>query len=198
MGLFIFMMVPGIDQTIEQSKMYGVATLVAYDLEKNEIFSQSIHNQLVDTGEDYINHMVFSDGNSVADADAIGSICAYDDGVAISTFGEGTNATVFDSGNTLTELNCVTSTGVTVTNGTSLAVIGPLTFTGGIGGGANVDATGTVNGIGICGAHNTDAAFNGCASEGILFAIVDTSDVTLGTGETVDITYTFSLVSLNN
>ncbi len=200
MGFFIFMMIPGIDQTIEQSKMYGFATLVAYDLERNEIFSQTIHNRLVDSGEDYINHVVFSDGNSVSDADSIGSICAYDEGgTSIASLDvEGTTAADFDTGNTNGELECVTDSAVTVTNGTSLAVIGPLTFTGGTGGGANMDAGGTVNGIGICGAHSADAAFNDCASEGSLFAIVDTSDVTLAAAETVQITYTFSLVSPTN
>jgi len=198
MGFFIFMMIPGIDQTIEQSKMYGFATLVAYDTERNEIFSQTVHNRLVDTGEDLINDMVFSDGSTdVADADAVGSICAYDDSatfIAVLAADETTTAADFDTGNANGELECVTDISVDTT-GVSIAVIGPLTFTGGTGGGANMDAGGTVNGIGVCNAHNTDAAFNDCATEGVLFAIVDTSDVTLGTAETVDITYTFSLVS---
>ncbi len=197
MGFFIFMMVPGIDQTIEQSKMYGAATLVAYDLERNEIFSQTIHNRLVDTGEDFINHMVFSDVNTVADDDAIGSICAYENGgTSIGDLNiETTTAADFDSNNqNITTQKCRTDDAVTVTNGTSIAVIGPLTFAGG----TNVDAAGFVHGIGICQAHNSNANFTNCESEGILFAIVDTSDVALGTGETVDITYTFSLVSPDN
>jgi len=196
MGFFIFMMIPGIDQTIEQSKMYGVATLVAYDLERNEMFSQTVHNRLVDTGEDLINTNVFSDGNaSTADADAVGSICAYEDGgtTIASLDVEGTTASDFDTGNQNTETECVTDDTVDTT-GASIAVIGPLTFTGG----TNVDTLGTVNGIGVCNAENADAAFNDCASEGALFAIVNTSDVTLGAGETVDITYTFSLESPSN
>jgi len=196
MGFFIFMMIPGIDQTIEQSKMYGVATLVAYDLERNEMFAQTVHNRLVDTGEDLINDNVFSDGvASIADADAVGSICAYEDGgtTIASLDVEGTTAADFDTGNQNLSTECVTDTSVDTT-GASTAVIGPLTFTGG----TNVDTLGTVNGIGVCNAENTDAAFNNCASEGALFAIVNTSDVTLGAGETVDITYTFSLVSPSN
>ena len=196
MGFFIFMMIPGIDQTIEQSKMYGVATLVAYDLERNETFAQTVHNRLVDTGEDLINDNVFSDGNaSTADDDAVGSICAYEDGgtTIASLDVEGTTAADFDTGNQNLSTECVTDTSVDTT-GASTAVIGPLTFTGG----TNVDTLGTVNGIGVCNAENTDAAFNNCASEGALFAIVNTSDVTLGAGETVDITYTFSLVSPSN
>ncbi|MEE8180519.1 MAG: hypothetical protein V3T67_01625 [Nitrosopumilaceae archaeon] len=196
LGFFIFMMIPGIDQTIEQSKMYGVATLVAYDLERNEMFAQTVHNRLVDTGEDLINDNVFSDGNaSTADADAVGSICAYEDGgtTIASLDVEGTTAANFDTGNQNGSTECVTDTGVDTT-GASTAVIGPLTFTGG----TNVDTLGTVNGIGVCNAENADAAFNDCATEGALFAIVNTSDVTLGAGETVDITYTFSLVSPSN
>lgn len=197
LGFFIFMMIPGIDQTIEQSKMYGVATLVAYDLERNEMFSQTVHNRLVDTGEDLINDNVFSDGNaSTDDADAVGSICAYEDGgTTIASLDiETTNATGFDAGNTNTSTQeCVTDDSVDTT-GASTAVIGPLTFTGG----TNVDTLGTVNGIGVCNAEAADAAFNDCATEGELFAIVNTSDVTLGAGETVDITYTFSLVSAGN
>ncbi len=196
MGFFIFMMIPGIDQTIEQSKMYGVATLVAYDLERNEMFSQTVHNRLVDTGEDLINDNVFSDGNaSTADDDAVGSICAYEDGgtTIASLDVETTTAGDFDTGNQNLSTECVTDTSVDTT-GASTAVIGPLTFTGG----TNVDTLGTVNGIGVCNAEAADAAFNNCASEGALFAIVNTSDVTLGAGETVDITYTFSLVSPSN
>jgi len=195
MGFFIFMMVPGIDQTIEQSKMYGVATLVAYDLERNEIFSQTVHNRLVDTGEDLINHMVFSDGLTAADDDVVGSICIYDEGTAMSTLDvETTTAAQFDSPNANTLANCRTDDAVSVVNGTSTAVIGPLTFAGGV----NLNTGGVVNGLGVCQAHNTNANFTGCATEGDLFAIVDTSDVTLGLDETVDITYTFSLVSPNN
>ena len=191
------MMVPGIDQTIEQSKMYGAATLVAYDLERNEIFSQTIHNRLVDTGEDFINHMVFSDVNTVADDDAIGSICAYENGgTSIGDLNiETTTAADFDSNNqNITNQECRTDDAVTVTNGTSIAVIGPLTFQGGI----NLNIGGEVNGLGVCQAHNTNLNFTGCATEGDLFAIVDTSDVTLASAETVDITYTFSLVSNDN
>lgn len=190
------MMIPGIDQTIEQSKMYGVATLVAYDLERNEMFSQTVHNRLVDTGEDLINSNVFSDGNaSTADADAVGSICAYEDGATtIATLDDETTiAAWFDGNNTNGSTECVTDTSVDTT-GASIAVIGPLTFTGG----TNVDTLGTVHGIGVCNAEASDAAFNNCASEGDLFAIVNTSDVTLGASETVDITYTFSLVSPSN
>ncbi len=197
MGFFIFMMIPGIDQTIEQSKMYGVATLVAYDIDRNEMFSQTVHNRLVDTGEDLINTNVFSDGiASTADDDAVGSICAFEDGGGnlIATLDvEGTNSTAFDDGNQNGLLECVTDDTVDTT-GASTAVIGPLTFTGG----TNVDILGTVNGIGICNAHDADAAFNNCDSEGDLFAIVNTSDVTLAEFETVQITYTFSLVSDDN
>ncbi len=196
LGFFIFMMIPGIDQTIEQSKMYGVATLVAYDLERNEMFSQTVHNRLVDTGEDLINDNVFSDGNaSTADADAVGSICAYEDGgtTIASLDVETTTAANFDTGNQNGSTECVTDVQVDTT-GASTAVIGPLTFTGG----TNVDTLGTVNGIGVCNAEAADAAFNDCATEGALFAIVNTSDVTLGASETVDITYTFSLVSAGN
>ena len=190
------MMIPGIDQTIEQSKMYGVATLVAYDLERNEMFSQTVHNRLVDTGEDLINDSVFSDGvASTADADAVGSICSYEDGgTTIDSLNvEGTTAADFDTGNQNGSTECVTDVQVDTT-GASTAVIGPLTCTGG----TNVDTLGTVNGIGVCNAEASDAAFNDCATEGALFAIVNTSDVTLGAGETVDITYTFSLASPSN
>ncbi len=198
MGLFIFMIIPGIDQTIEQSKMYGTATLIAYDIEKNEMFSQTVHNRLVDTGEDLINTNVFSDGfASTADADAVGSICAFEDGggfLIADLNVENTTSAIFDTGNQNGQLECITDDSVD-TSGASTAVIGPLTFTGGNGGGANVDIGGTVNGIGICNAEASDAAFQDCATEGDLFAIVNTSDVTLGDGETVQITYTFSLES---
>lgn len=110
------------------------------------------------------------------------------------------NAANFDTGNTITgvQKECKTDATVDTTTTQGNAVIGALTFTAGGTATENIAAGGTVNGIGICQAHNTNADFKDCATEGILFAIVNTSDVTLANAETVDITYTFDITSTGN
>jgi len=71
-----------------------------------------------------------------------------------------------------------------------------LTFTCG---GTNCADNDTITGIAICQNDTTDNTdFNNCATEGIMFAVVDISDVTLATSETVDITYTFDITSPSN
>jgi len=87
---------------------------------------------------------------------------------------------------------CIEDDVVVTTSGT--AVIGALTFTGG----TNVVNGDTIHGIGICQAVDGNSTYRSCSEQGVLFAIIDTSDVTLNTAETVDITYTFDITSNDN
>jgi len=170
---------------------YGMFTLVSYDADGNEKFSQTIHNRLVDTGENFMLFQTFQNATAVNAANVnIGSICVTDATVVVA---ETENAADFDGDNSITETNCQED--VTVTISGSTAVIGPITFTAG----THLANDDTVKGIAICQNDSTDdGAFNNCATEGIMFAVVDTSDVTVGSGETVDITYTFDLTSASD
>ncbi len=176
-------------------KHYGLLTLVQYDENSNEVFFQSTHNRLVNEGETFLlGASVFNNAASPVDNTAIGAICIKGGG-AIDAASETETAVLFESDNTITEPNCIvddTTTGfvdITTTPGT--AVIGPLTFNEP----THIGATETILGIGICQSNGAVTPYTDCSVAGILFAIVDTADITLAAAETVQITYTFDITS---
>lgn len=188
----IMIMVPApVESTSNEIVFYGAAEIIKYDENGNVVYTQIIHNQLVDTGEEFLLDQVFHDGATTIDAEQIGVICISND--TSFTVAETETAALFDTGNTITDANCKEdSTGDVVTTG-GTAVIGPLTFAAG---GANIANDDTITGIAICQADTSDDNDHvDCATEGIMFAVVNTSDVTLASGETVDITYTFDITS---
>ena len=177
-------------------KFYGYVTLVAYDENRNEVLSQTIHNRLVDTGEQFLLENTFREGTTaVADAVQIGAICIIQDTTMAADIVETHTAAFFDGNNTITAAldNCISDAAVLLST-QGLAVIGMMQFTGGL----NLASGETIHGIGICQSEATAQPYENCATEGILFSVIDTSDVTLVTSETVDITYTFNMTSPNN
>ena len=104
---------------------------------------------------------------------------------------EGTTGLSFDTANAATTTdNCKQDETVTFSN--QEATVGPLTF---LAGGTNVDDDTTIGSIGICLNPSADGDdFNDCGT-GNMFAAVNTAQVTLGTGETVQITYQFAIDS---
>ena len=176
------------ESTSSDIVFYGAAEITKYDQSGNAVYTQIVHNQLVDTGEDFLLDQTFQDTVTAADDVQIGSICIFQGTITVA---EAETAADFDGDNSLTETNCKEDTTVTTSSGT--AVIGPLTFAAG---GTNAADGDLIAAIGICQNDTTDDTdFANCATEGILFAIVDTTDVTLNTGETVQITYTFDITS---
>ena len=176
------------EQNETEQKFYGYATIVKLDEKGNNIFTQQIHNRLVDTGETFLLQQTFQDTNTASDNTQIGAICVSDEAITIA---ETITAATFDSGNSITESNCKEDTTVTISSQT--AQVGSLTFSAGS---TNVADGDTIRAIGICQNDATDDGdFNNCATEGVLFSVVDTSDVTLNSGETVQITYTFDISS---
>ena len=187
--IFTTMIIPfDFEKSDVDQKFYGYATIVKLDENGNDIFTQQVHNRLVDTGETFLLQQTFQDTVGASDNTQIGAICVSDEAVSIA---ETVTAATFDSGNSITESNCKEDTTVTVSSQT--AQIGPLTFSAGS---TNVADGDTIRAIGICQNDATDDGdFNNCATEGILFSVIDTSDVTLNSGETVQITYTFDMTS---
>ena len=53
LGVFAMMVIPGGNFNTLQSEnvLYGMATIVKNDSQGNEVFQQSVHNQLTDAGE---------------------------------------------------------------------------------------------------------------------------------------------------
>ena len=187
--IFVTMIIPlEFEQNETEQKFYGYATIVKLDEKGNNIFTQQIHNRLVDPGETFLLQQTFQDTNTASDNTQIGAICVSDEAITIA---ETITAATFDSGNSITESNCKEDTTVTISSQT--AQVGSLTFSAGS---TNVADGDTIRAIGICQNDATDDGdFNNCATEGVLFSVVDTSDVTLNSGETVQITYTFDISS---
>ncbi len=194
MAVFAVMVIPSqVDTENGKITYYGMGTIVLNDAFGNEMFAQTVHNRVVNTGETLIVNQAFQDGvASIAEASAVASICVTEDVSFTTNLAETLTAASFDGATTIiTGLECKEDIAVDVsTQGT--AVIGALTFTT-----SNLDAAGeSITGIGICQATSlNDLDFGTCAVNGVLFAGVDTTDVTLNTGETVQITYTFDITS---
>lgn len=194
-GLFVAVMLPmsagvglpgaSMDGVSDEAGIYGMATITKYGADGEPVSTQTVHNQLLDAGETRILEAVFHDGTTnINDEAQIGAICV----TSSSTVTESLNATAFNTANTLSATNCKQVAEVGISN--SVATLGPETFRAG----THLASSQTIGGIGICSnvqANNSD--HNNCT--GILFAAVDTTDVTLATGETVDITYKFNLSS---
>jgi len=196
MGVVAMMMIPGNFNALQGEQpalFYGAGTATLLDSQGNEQFSQTIHNLLVDTGEDFLLDATFQDGaTDVADNVQIGSICISTGTIVVS---ETRIATDFDTANALTEANCKEDTLVGTTG--SVATVNPATFTCGE---TNCTDNDIITGFAVCQNDVTDDLdFINCATEGIMFAIIDLSpDITLALDETLDITYTFDVTSGSN
>lgn len=179
-----------VESTSNEVVFYGAAEIIKYDQNGNVVYTQTVHNRLLDAGEDFINDQVFQDSATSADNVQVAVICIFQGTIDTA---ETETAATFDTDNQLSEANCKEDTAVATASST--AVIGPLTFAAG---GANAANGDTIAAIGICQPNaGSNADSTDCATNGILFAIVDTTDVTLNSGETVDITYTFDISSAN-
>ncbi len=195
MGLFILMVLPaGMDNIQEDGKFYGAAHLLVRDAAGNELFTQTVHNRLLDTGENYIVNQAFVGGGApIADTDQISAICV----TGVTTVSETDTATTFSGANNgLTGGNhCHPADIITIAND-GRVVLGPETFTGG----TDIGATETIRSIAIC-TNNGGADYVDCnvpTTNAIAFAAIVTSSVQLGAAETVDVTYTFDMSSPDN
>ena len=189
--------------------LYGVAEVVHTGADGAVLGTQSVHNQLLDTGENFILQQVFTDGTAAeADSAQIGAICLSADDTAII---EGLNAGTFNTNHEADHNTRNTNSGTSTIDGGDahecladgsvelsgqVAEIGPLTFV------ANNSATSgsesnwrpdvIVKMIGICKGFTTVNA-DTCTAP--LFAAVDINDVTLAEGETLTVTYRFNMQS---
>ncbi len=192
MGLFILMVLPaGMDNIQEDGKFYGAANLLVRDAAGNELFDQTVHNRLLDTGENYIVNQAFVGGGApIVDIAQISAICVTNLTLVNET---DTAASYSAPANTLTGTNHCHPTVPTIPNDGTV-VLGPETFTGG----TDIGATETIRSIAIC-ADNAGVPYGDCngSNNPIAFAAIVTSSVQLGDTETVDVTYTFDLSSPN-
>jgi len=200
-ALAAIMVLPISEDLVDESKIYGYVTLAVHDVTGNTLFEQIIHNNLINTGENFMLGMTFRNGSLpiTTDSNLIDTICVSLD--APFLFPEEIIASTFNTdANSAGNVNCKSVPGtlgdsVTILN--DAATINTLTFnaTGTV---QNIAADATITGIGICSneGDETNDAFEGCAvaaGDAPLLAVVDTADVTLGASDTVDITYTLTL-----
>ena len=203
LGMLVVLMIPSnIAESPSGLALYGMATISQQNANGDTIFTQTVHNQLFDAGEDFLLDNAFKGLTDVADNIDIGSICLSED--ATHTSDETDTASTWntdhdaaDDGGASTLTNCRTDG--TVTKSGQVATIGPLVFlakadnSAGTHWFAGTGAANTVTNIAICQADSGNADVRGCATT--LFAVVNTSDVVLDVDETVTVTYTFSLAS---
>lgn len=202
LALLVVLIIPVQSETeTNDLKLYGYATMILHDVGGKDVFLQVVHNQLVNQGESLMLNNTFNDNSQndfVPDSLQIGSICITN---GMGSVNETDTAVGFNSTNGLGgNFNCkFDSVDITTTQGK--AVVAPSAFSSD---GVNIVNGQTIRGIGICtaggsgGNSTNDAAdMRDChaAKRAALFAEVNTSDVTLNTGETVTITYTFDITS---
>ena len=194
-GLFLLtfiMLIPAnSDQRSDSPKMYGIATLVLRDSSGQILFENVIHNQVVDTGTTYMLDQTFGDGGTdVSNANQVDTVCVTNALIPSGATDDTATASSFNTENTLTSTNCIGN--ISFTTGAASATTGALTFSAG----THFPAATTIGGIGICGNGANGALFADCdttANQAPLLAVVDTTDVTVNSGESVDITYTLNL-----
>lgn len=199
LGMLVMLMVPSnVSASPEGLALYGLATITQQDANGNVIFSQTVHNQLFDEGEDFILANTFTGIADIGtDATQIGSIClgaqspSTTESDANTAWNSAHDGADNASASTLT--NCRTDG--TVTASAQKATVGPLVFTAKAdnAAGTHFYAGDTVTNIAVCDADSGDADVRGCTTT--LFAVVDTSNVTLAADETVTVTYEFDLAS---
>ncbi len=197
LGLFAFMVIPiNVDANEAHIAYYGTGTIVQLDSDGNEIYQETVHNRIVDTGETFLIEQSFKEGTAgeTVDNDQIASICltaevGFAPGETLVVGGAGGFDT--DDNIPVANDNCISDADVDTTT-PQTAVIGPETFQEA----THVPAGTIVTGIGICQGSGT-TPFETCAAAqsapvGILFAAVAFgTSVTLSAGESLQVTYTF-------
>ena len=178
--------------------LYGVAVIEHVGADGQILSTETVHNQLLDAGEQHILQQAFTDGSTdVADATQVGAICLSADNTAptetmtAATFN--TNADADDNASS-SAVNCKTDNTVDLTTTAGTAVVGPLTFEVGTAATNNWYNGDTPRQIGVCAAESADADVRGCTAP--LFATVALSGTSaLATGESLTVTYTFNIAS---
>ncbi|HLC24683.1 MAG TPA: hypothetical protein VJJ25_03535 [Nitrosopumilaceae archaeon] len=188
---FIMLLPANSNVQSDSLKMYGIATLVLRDSTGEMLFENVIHNLVVDSGTAYMLEQTFGDGSTeVSDADQVDTVCVTDALTPDGATDDAETADDFNTENNLTPDNCIGNISFILLPNS--ATTGALTFEAGT---HFPDGT-EIGGIGVCGNGAQGLLPDGCdttAGQAPLLAVVDTTDVTVNSGETVDITYTLEL-----
>ena len=196
LGLFALLAVPAIQQEMQGTYIGGMATMVVHNAQGEEIMFQQVHNRIVDSGEDFIvRQIIANQTNPLPDAQSVGLICPIIRAAQDINFNDSNTTLTFiaDNENSGGGPECLGDPTAETTGG-GIKRIGDaagLSFQGS-GGNDNIGTNNILRGIGVF-TNSTDIADLGAGNVPILFALIDTSDVTVAASDTVNISYTFNI-----
>lgn len=195
LSLVAILMIPAQDvESFTNPSMYGMAILTVYDSAGNTLLTNTVHNEVLDVGTGRMLANMFTDGGSIvgagetaqADGICLTNAAGFDptganDGMTATTFysngGNGDNTLDALAGNSCIVVTWTMS--ITAATGTTVNF---ATVT-------NVPVGTTITGFAIC---DLGAGPDLCVTASDIVSAIATS-VTLGAGETVDITYVLNL-----
>ncbi len=193
--LVAILMIPAQDaESITNPGMYGMALLTVHDSAGNILFTNTVHNLIPDQSTAQMLGNMFVDvGPIIGDAEALqaNGICLTDSvGFAADNALTSTNFATTGGGGTGNSLDGAAGNSCKTVTWTMTAQAATGALTNFAAGGTNVPDGTTITGFAVCDLETVGPDF--CDTGSNLVAAIDTS-VTLGTGETVDITYVLNL-----
>lgn len=177
----------------DDPKMYGMTTLALKDSTGNVLFETILHNEVLDQGTTHMLRNTFSStGPSFGDVRK--AICLTNEvGFAVN---DGETFTSFNTGSTINTASfdrCIRLNFVAGANSITSGVVSFLA-------GTHFAAGDTMTGIGICGAGSSsgigtsiDCQTSSIGTAAVLLGVININDVTPGTGDQIDVTYTLNL-----
>ncbi|ABK77957.1 hypothetical protein CENSYa_1334 [Cenarchaeum symbiosum A] len=195
-------------------ELYGMAELVHRDADGKLIASQTVHNTLVDSGEDILVRGTFV-STALPDVDKPDALCITDIDTGTTTDSTTGVTTAVDpdvftiSNNTISVREDVNVTSLTP-NSTTFAgglptcipatvalndIPGEAVLNATFTGGTNLVAGATVTAVSVCNSAVVPADNADCASRGDLFSVITIASTTLIADQTLEVTYIFDVTS---
>ena len=195
LSLAAILMIPAQDvESISDAGMYGMALLTVRDSADNILFTNTVHNLIPDQSTAQMLGNMFADaGPIIGDAEALqaNGICLTDSvGFTADNALDSTNFATTGGGGAGNSLDGAAGNSCKTVTWTMTAQAATGALTNFAAGGTNVPNDTTITGFAVCDLETVGPDF--CDTGSNLVAAIDTS-VTLGTGETVDITYVLNL-----
>lgn len=203
LGVLVALIVPAASvETVsndDRPAFYGYSVMALKDTTGTVVFENTVHNEVLSLGVDFILDQVFNDDGGVVTADvlSVDAICIF---VTASPM-----ADLFGAGNetiTLVQLNdnlgdqanandnCIGDIEFTTTGAGADGVASAVSTTANFqANSVHMEDGATVVGIAIC--QTVGSPANECAAP--VFAMIDTADITVNVGETLDISYTMTI-----
>jgi len=196
LSLVAILMIPAEDvESISDAGMYGMAILTVRDSADNILFTNTVHNLIPDQATaQMLGNMFVDAGPIIGDGEALqaNGICLTDSsGFAADNAVDSINFATTGGGGAGNSLDGAAGASCKVVTWTLTAQAATGALTNFAAGDVNVPDGTTITGFAVCDLE-TGTPNDFCDTGSNLVAAIDTS-VTLGAGETVDITYILNL-----